>query len=673
MDIIDYALFYASKKWQVFPCRPHDKTPLVKWADEATTDAEKIKAWWKATPNANIGIATGARSGIVVLDIDAGHGGEKTIAALIEQHGEFPITPQAHTGGGGRHIVFQHPGVEVRNSASKVGDGIDVRGDGGYIVAAPSIHPNGNEYKWIAQNAPSKTTLAAIPAWLLEAMNKKDEAPAIPQERAVSAAFTSGSRNSSLTSLGGTMRRRGMSEEAIYNALMVENSTRCVPPLSPDEVRGIAESVTRYTPQAAPLTNKYRERLNIEWMFAKCLYDNESLVTPYEWLEPSMFSDESVQAFWDGLRMGKDPVHAATDAGILSDIKNTEADPAHIADYAAQIARFGFFDNIADAAKQLQVCAQAGDLERTHRVIESLTDKTMVSGEVIKGAFNLLMDLQNSLTDDVSMIRTGIPNFDRLIGGLERKKMSILAARPSVGKTTLAWQIARNVATSGKKVVFFEFESAGVNLWKKAAFGIAEVTNKDVLNKDVSPQKLQQIQTEIIPDLVEAYDEKLFIYDEGGANTDTIWKIVMQHAPDFVVIDHLAYVTDKNPDEILRLGQITRRLKNLARKSNTHIMVIHQLSRAVEGRDDKKPQLSDLRGSGHLEQDADVVIMPYRPEYYDIKDASEKPRYSETQLLIRKNRDDEAGLSIALFFDVLQQWFYRLDDLPLNWKNVKLH
>ncbi|HET8707730.1 MAG TPA: bifunctional DNA primase/polymerase, partial [Pseudomonadales bacterium] len=97
--VLDTAKFYISKGWDVFPCRPKDKTPAVKWAEEATRDAAKIAEWFTGS-DYNIGIATGARSGIVVLDIDAGHDGEKTLAELVRANGEMPSTPIALTGGG---------------------------------------------------------------------------------------------------------------------------------------------------------------------------------------------------------------------------------------------------------------------------------------------------------------------------------------------------------------------------------------------------------------------------------------------------------------------------------------------------------------------------------------------------------------------------------------------
>ncbi|HAT50435.1 MAG: bifunctional DNA primase/polymerase [Nitrospirae bacterium] len=158
------ALCYVEHfKWSVFPlhwiddngccscndneCKSQGKHPLVKWGNEATTDHDQITQWWSKWPKANIGIATGAKSGLVVLDVDVDSGGEASLNKLLDQYGPLPETIRVKTGSGGEHIYFKHPGGKVGNSASKVGAGLDIRGDGGYVVAPPSNHLKGN-YQW---------------------------------------------------------------------------------------------------------------------------------------------------------------------------------------------------------------------------------------------------------------------------------------------------------------------------------------------------------------------------------------------------------------------------------------------------------------------------------------------------------------------------------------------
>jgi hypothetical protein len=156
MTLQESALSYARQGWPVFPIWPirdgrcacgkdcgrdAGKHPIGRLApkgfQDATTDEATITHWWTDMPDANIGIATGAVSGLVVLDVD-GEGGEASLAALEREHGPLPETPTVLTGKG-RHLYFSHPGVAVP-SRVHVAPGLDVRGDGGYVVAPPSSH-----------------------------------------------------------------------------------------------------------------------------------------------------------------------------------------------------------------------------------------------------------------------------------------------------------------------------------------------------------------------------------------------------------------------------------------------------------------------------------------------------------------------------------------------------
>lgn len=121
---------------------------------DATQDENTIREWWTRWPQANIGLLTGAVSGVIVLDIDPRHGGDKTIEALQKQFGDLPLTWSVKTGGGGWHLYFKHPGGRIGNSAGKIGEGIDLRGDGGYIVFPPSRTAD-KPHRWTKGNAPA--------------------------------------------------------------------------------------------------------------------------------------------------------------------------------------------------------------------------------------------------------------------------------------------------------------------------------------------------------------------------------------------------------------------------------------------------------------------------------------------------------------------------------------
>lgn len=186
------ALAYASRGWKVLPlhsvingrcscgnplCDSHGKHPHIKknWPDVATDDPFQIEEWWEDWPDANIGILTGAASGIFVLDVDVkpDKDGEASLAALEKEQGPLPPTVMAHTGSRGRHLFFKYPQRgEIGNSVSRIGPGLDIRGDNGYVVAPPSGHISGGVYSWYEGHLPDDVAIADAPTWLLEDIQK---------------------------------------------------------------------------------------------------------------------------------------------------------------------------------------------------------------------------------------------------------------------------------------------------------------------------------------------------------------------------------------------------------------------------------------------------------------------------------------------------------------------
>ena len=239
------ALQYAARGWHVLPLRPAGKQPLTRHGcQEATADAAAIVAWWRRWPQANVGIACGP-SGLVVIDLDRDKGGLEAWADLRRRYAFDDATVMALTGGGGMHLYYRAPAdLPIGNSAGRLGPGIDVRGSGGYVVAPPSRHPSGRPYTWDVGFHPDETAIAPLPpplTQLLAAPVKGHAETATP-----ASSIPEGRRNAALASLAGSMRRRGMSREAIVAALTVTNRERCQPPLPPAEVERIARSVARY-------------------------------------------------------------------------------------------------------------------------------------------------------------------------------------------------------------------------------------------------------------------------------------------------------------------------------------------------------------------------------------------------------------------------------------------
>lgn len=244
--MLQHALSYADLGWHVFPLQPGSKKPLGAWKDEATTDADQIKLAWLRTARAGIGVACGP-SGLVVVDLDPGKGGVTAWKQLCQEN-DVLLAPSVMqlTGGGGAHLFYSSPpDVVIHNSVSRLGPGIDVRGEGGYVVVPPSMHPSGGQYRWKNGRDPFTHELTELPHAIISLLKvSKDRAPE------VQGLIPEGERDTMLTSLAGTMRRRGLDEEAILAAISVINENRCVPPLGEDQVAKIAQSVCNYPPIA---------------------------------------------------------------------------------------------------------------------------------------------------------------------------------------------------------------------------------------------------------------------------------------------------------------------------------------------------------------------------------------------------------------------------------------
>src|SRR6266404_1667330 len=239
------AINFACRQIPVFPCKL-DKTPWTEHGfKDATDDANEVCELWKRRPAASIGMPTGTVSGLIVVDIDPRHGGDKSLAELEEKYGPLPPTLESKTGGGGRHLFFWCRGAEIRNSVGKIGPGIDVRGEGGYVVLPPSAHPSGNFYEWIDEGH----SPIDMPAWLERLVIESPSRPATAaNSNGAGEKIPKGGRNDYLIRVAGGMRRQGATEEEILAALLTINANRCDPPLPEKEVEQVAKSGARYEP-----------------------------------------------------------------------------------------------------------------------------------------------------------------------------------------------------------------------------------------------------------------------------------------------------------------------------------------------------------------------------------------------------------------------------------------
>jgi hypothetical protein len=250
-SMLDAAVAMAEAGWSIFPCHwpiqegsavacscreggacsnigkhPRSKHGCL----DAVADPDRIARYWCQYPLANIGVATGEINNVTVLDVDPRHGGPASLSRLTALHGPLPPTLRSQTGSGGDHIIFQRiPGV--RNSASKLGAGLDIRGDGGLIIAPPSLHESGERYRWLNELSP-----AAAPTWLSVALlstktGGKVAAPPDKWRSLFNGGADEGSRNDAVVAMAGHLLSRRLDPLLVLNIMKLWNDARLNPPL----------------------------------------------------------------------------------------------------------------------------------------------------------------------------------------------------------------------------------------------------------------------------------------------------------------------------------------------------------------------------------------------------------------------------------------------------------
>lgn len=238
---------YLAHGWSILPLRPRDKRPLIPWAhlQIRRPSREDVAEWFRRWPDANIGVVSGEISNLIVLDVDPKHGGDAALERLERRYGPVPATVEATTGGGGRHLYFAHPGGLVRNRAG-LAQGIDLRGDGGYIVAPPSIHPSGAFYEWAPGRNPDEIALAPLSRWLIAPIQGLRVGRSLSDWRhLVKEGVAEGQRNSTIASLTGHLLWHNVDPDVALELLLAWNRMRCRPPLDDTEVARVVASITK--------------------------------------------------------------------------------------------------------------------------------------------------------------------------------------------------------------------------------------------------------------------------------------------------------------------------------------------------------------------------------------------------------------------------------------------
>ncbi len=342
----------------------------------------------------------------------------------------------------------------------------------------------------------------------------------------------------------------------------------------------------------------------------------------------------------------------------ITELINVVPTAIHVEHYAGIVERTAVLRRLITAAGQIAQLAyeDSGDVEEIideaesiifgvseRRLQRELVPIRQVMNEVVQR-----IDYLASHQGELMGVPTGFRLLDKLLGGFQKSDLIILAARPSVGKTALALNIAVNAAKRyGQRVAFFSLEMSSEQLVQRLLSAETGI--------DQQRLRLGQVDEHEWPLLMEAAgvlsDTLLFIDDTPALSAMELRtkarRVHAEHGLDLIIVDYLQLMRGdlRSENRVQEISYISRALKGLARELNVPVLALSQLSRAVEARTDKRPLLSDLRESGSIEQDADIVMFIYREEMYD----ETTDRQNIADVIVAKHRNGPTG-TVSLYF-----------------------
>lgn len=359
-------------------------------------------------------------------------------------------------------------------------------------------------------------------------------------------------------------------------------------------------------------------------------------------------------------------------AAYLASIADSVPTSSHIYQYGRIVSEKSIYRKLIDAGRKI-----AGFGYETERPLLELIDAAekevfKITNTTIKEKFVHIRDVLNDRYEKFAELHasgeeatkgvpTGFQGLDAKLSGLQPSDLVILAARPSMGKTSLAMNIAVNAAIKGRKTVgVFSLEMSKEQLVDRLFASLLGVDSWKLQRGKLDDSDFQNMG----PIMDELSKANLFIDDSSASSMPEFRtkarRLQMEHGLDLLIVDYLQLMSTGNSsyagNRVQEISEISRTIKQVARELRIPIIALSQLSRAVEARPDKSPQLSDLRESGSIEQDADVVLMLYREDYYN----EDTDRQNIADVFIRKHRNGPTG-RVELLFKKEQMRFYDID------------
>ena len=339
----------------------------------------------------------------------------------------------------------------------------------------------------------------------------------------------------------------------------------------------------------------------------------------------------------------------------ISQLANNTPSAANVGAYADIVREKSILRNLIDVGAAITTSAFTSDgresktlLEEAERLVFAIADKGSRGGsgfvsvqDSLKEAMEKIEEL-NAFEGDITGIPTGYMDFDRLTAGLQPSDLIIVAGRPAMGKTTFAMNIAENAAIKhGKSVAVFSMEMASLQLVMRMFSSVGQIDQGRIRTgtlEDMDWPKLTSAMNLL-------HKSKIFIDDTPALSPAELRararRLKREHDVDLIVVDYLQLmsVPDSKENRATEIAEISRSLKTIAKELNVPVVALSQLNRALEQRPNKRPLMADLRESGAIEQDADLIVFIYRDEVYN-PETSEK---GKAEVIIGKHRNGSTG------------------------------
>ena len=419
-----------------------------------------------------------------------------------------------------------------------------------------------------------------------------------------------------------------------------------------------------------------RKRIAEIGLISCVLADSAGTYESSSWVAPTLFSDSQLGRFWgawlqnqgdlDKTILNADPQYQVVTmvSEQISTSFSTSTTRPDI--YADRIQKLNFLTNVSRILQRASTQVSQEQIDQAITTLNEIMDGGYGLNDTLKSVDMIHDEFVAQLHQGWDGIATGFGKIDYTIGRLLNGHLSVVASRPSVGKTALAWTIACRVAADEKKekkVLYFSTESSAIDLWIRRAAGIAEVNWRMIVAGAGKPEEVERI-IQVSDELKTMYGNRLIIDDQHDTLAD-IQRMVAIHKPNLIIVDHLDEIqVDKGLtgrpnveiNKVVLLAESVRVLRRLGKQHNAHVMCIHQLNRALESREDHEPTLADLRWSGDIEQKADIIFLLHRPDLYDDSDKSlltEVP----VRVKIAKNRMGARDVTVNLTYNLSRQDF----------------